>query len=139
GPNGQPGTYVTVPAEPGSTCVPTNGAFFVHGTTNTVTCTNTSGTPCIFTVIVLDDCADSCSATAISLVNCPNPDGGTYQCWSDVPPANPSLVTATNNCGQTDSVTFSETQSNQGSSCHNTITRTWTAIHLSAHLTNSCS
>src|SRR5262249_45928168 len=99
GPNGVPGAYVTLPVGSGSTCIPTNGSFFAHGTTNTVTCTNTAGTTCIFTVFVLDDCAVSCDATTINFSGCPNSDGGTYQCLNQVPSATNFVVTAVDDCG----------------------------------------
>lgn len=65
-----------------------------------------------------------------TLFGCPDPDGGTYQCLSQVPPR--ADVTATDVCRPGDDpqpvlVMFSETQSNPGSSCNNTITRTWSA------------
>ncbi|MBI4720665.1 MAG: hypothetical protein HY770_05505, partial [Chitinivibrionia bacterium] len=54
------------------------------------------------------------------------PDDNNYQCYKDVPA--PAVVTATDNCDGSLAVTFVEKQSNPGSSCDNTITRTWTAV-----------
>jgi hypothetical protein len=61
---------------------------------------------------------------------CPNPNGGTYQCLGDVPPAT-NNVSAVDNCGNDVPVTFSA--ATNGPPCSLTITRTWTAG------TNSCS
>ncbi|MFN0031427.1 MAG: T9SS type A sorting domain-containing protein, partial [Flavobacteriales bacterium] len=55
--------------------------------------------------------------------NCP--EGGTYQCYGDVPA--PATVTFTDNCDGAIIPTFNEQQSNWGESCQNMITRTWTA------------
>src|SRR5262249_25217375 len=49
----------------------------------------------------------------------------TVQCLSDVPGR--ATVTANDNCDGAITPSFSETQSNPGSSCNNVITRTWTA------------
>jgi hypothetical protein len=48
-----------------------------------------------------------------------------YQCLSQMPA--PATVTAVDNCDGAVAVSFSEAQSDPGSSCNNTITRTWTA------------
>jgi hypothetical protein len=58
------------------------------------------------------------------LTGCPPPIAS-YECYSDVPAA--ATVTANDNCDGVRPVSFSETQSDPGSSCNNTITRTWTA------------
>jgi hypothetical protein len=52
------------------------------------------------------------------------PGNITVQCLADAPT---DTVTATDNCDGTIPVTFTETQSNPGSSCNNVITRTWRA------------
>src|SRR5205823_11846051 len=76
--------------------------------------------------------------TAPVLSGCPAADGGTYQCLADVPGAPP--VTASDACGSPVRVDFSgDVQSNPGSSCNNSITRTWTATNLCNLLTSSCS
>jgi hypothetical protein len=62
---------------------------------------------------------------APELQGCPDPDGGSYQCLDDVPA--PPTVTASDNCDTDVQVDFNEHQSNPGSNCNNTITRTWTA------------
>lgn len=72
--------------------------------------------------------------TAPVLSGCPSPTAS-FQCLSQVPP--PPNVTATDNCNGTVPVTFNETQSNPGSSCNNTITRTWTATDACGN-TTSC-
>ena len=58
------------------------------------------------------------------LSGCPPPTAS-YQCLADVPAA--PTVTAQDNCDGQVAVAFNETQSNPGSSCNNTIVRTWTA------------
>jgi len=52
------------------------------------------------------------------------PDDASYQCRADVPDA--PTVTASDNCGDA-TVSLEENESNPGSDCQNTITRTWTA------------
>ncbi len=80
-----------------------------------------------------DDCGNSSTAsqtinvrdiTAPVLSGCPS-TAATYLCYEDVPPA--PTVTATDSCDPSVPVVFTETQSNPGSSCSNTITRTWSA------------
>jgi hypothetical protein len=71
---------------------------------------------CIQTITVVDN-------TPPTLDGCP--DDATYQCYGDVPA--PATVTATDICDDDVPVVFNETESNPGSSCNNTITRTWTA------------
>jgi hypothetical protein len=53
------------------------------------------------------------------------PTNANYSCYSDVPAA--ATVTALDNCSGSITPVYNETQTNQGSSCNNTITRTWTA------------
>ncbi|MBI3950073.1 MAG: HYR domain-containing protein [Acidobacteria bacterium] len=53
------------------------------------------------------------------------PANASFQCLSQVPA--PATVTALDNCDGSVPVSFSETQTNPGSSCNNTITRTWKA------------
>jgi hypothetical protein len=53
------------------------------------------------------------------------PADASFQCISQLPA--PANVTASDGCDGAVAVSFSETQSNPGSSCNNTITRKWTA------------
>src|SRR5207249_593226 len=59
-----------------------------------------------------------------------------FQCYSQVPAA--ATVTARDNCDGAVTVSFREVQSNPGSSCHNIITRTWTASDRCGN-SDSCS
>jgi hypothetical protein len=79
-----------------------------------------------------DFCGNEASCTQIITVNDDTapvltgcPDGGTFQCFADVPP--PADVTAEDNCDGPLPVDFFEDQSNPGSNCDNIIVRTWTA------------
>jgi hypothetical protein len=77
------------------------------------------------TVIVQDTMAPVLSA---------NPANASYECLASVPSA-PTL-TASDNCDGTVAVTFTETQSNPGTSCHNKIARTWSAKDTHGNTTN---
>src|ERR1051326_4805102 len=67
------------------------------------------------------------SAPPIDLSGCPDPVVS-VRCLGDVPA--PTTVTATGGCGGDVTPVFSEVQSNPGSSCHNVITRIWSASDL---------
>src|SRR5262249_23190903 len=82
--------------------------------TATDSCGNTAS--CTRTITVHD-------TTKPVLSGCPT--DATVQCLSDVPGR--ATVTANDNCDGAITPSFSETQSNPGSSCNNVITRTWTA------------
>ncbi len=118
-------TYIP-PDCSGSTvvCQPTNNAFFPVGT-NIVTCTATDPTAgtqtCTFKVIVTDPGMPVLSGCPTANTN--------VQCYANVPTA--PTVTATNACGDNVDVVLSVSESNQGSSCSNLITRCWAA-------TNAC-
>ncbi len=71
---------------------------------------------CSQTINVLDDTAPVLSNT---------PADASYICYASVPA--PAIVLASDNCQGSITPVYSESQSNQGSSCNNTITRTWTA------------
>jgi len=71
------------------------------------------------------------------LSGCPNPAGGSYQCYSQVPAA--AVVTASDNCDSNVVVNFSQSESNPGSSCSNVITRTWTATDSSGNVVETVS
>jgi hypothetical protein len=103
-------TVTTVESNPGSSC------------NNTITRTYTA----------TDGCGNSASCTQTITVNDTTgpvlsgvPPNASFQCYSQVPAA--PTVTFTDNCGASGTASFTETQSNPGSSCNNTITRTWTA------------
>jgi uncharacterized protein affecting Mg2+/Co2+ transport len=103
---------------------------FVKGTNSVVwtatdSCNNSS--TCTQKVIVVDNQKPVLSGCPSNL---------TVQCYSAVPAA--ATVTASDNCDPSVVVNFSVTQSNPGSSCNNTITRTWTATDSSGN-TASCS
>jgi hypothetical protein len=97
-----------------------NGCFRSQTRTYTATdaCGNTSTCDQVFTWKV--DHEDP------TFVDCPSPTApATYTCIDDVPA--PADVKAFDNCDGEITPVFSETQSNPGSSCQNTIVRTWTA------------
>lgn len=116
----------------GTPSVTNNAPTQFAKSTNAVIWTATDGcgnsSACTQKVIVVDN-------QAPVLNGCPAPTTNN-QCFSQVPSA--PTVTATDNCDGSVPVRFSETQSNPGSSCSNTITRTWTANDSSGN-TNSCS
>ena len=103
----------------------------------TVTCSSTDqggagcpGDPHIltYTYVALDDCgkADTCTQTITVVDNTPPvfsgcPADATVECDNVPPPANP---TATDNCGGSVTITFSEDSTG---SCPYTLTRTWEA------------
>jgi hypothetical protein len=107
-----------------------------------------TGGPCYYsrtdTWTATDDCGNSSTCqrtltwkvdrTPPELSGCPT--DGSYQCYDDVP--GPADVTAGDACDGVLSVSFSETQTNPGSSCNNTITRTWSATDDCGN-TASCS
>src|SRR5262249_13802920 len=81
-------------------------------------------------------CQDQGCTTPPVLSGCPGQSSVTFQCIADVPAA--ATVTATDCKGIQVDVSFNETQSKPGSSCNNTITRTWTATDSFGN-TASCS
>jgi hypothetical protein len=85
------------------TCDHPTGSFFGVGPT-TVQCTSTAGPTCSFTVTVNDTQAPTISA----------PANASYQCASQVPVADPSQATASDNCGAP-TVTVSQSSSGAGS------------------------
>jgi hypothetical protein len=99
------------------TCDHASGSFFGVGPT-TVQCTSTAGPTCSFTVTVNDTQNPSITA----------PPDASYQCASEVPPANPNQATASDNCGAP-TVTVSETNDGGAGSPSSPliITRTYTA------------
>jgi hypothetical protein len=107
------------------TCDHNPGDFFAVGSTN-VKCTSSAGPSCTFTVTVNDTQPPTITA----------PPDANYQCASQVPPADPSQATASDNCGAP-TVTVSESSSGAGSpSSPLIITRTYKATD-SAGLTAS--
>jgi hypothetical protein len=99
------------------TCDHLSGSFFGVGPT-TVQCTSTAGPTCSFTVTVNDTQNPTIAA----------PADASYQCLSQVPPANPTQATASDNCG-TATVTVSESDNGGAGSISSPliITRTFTA------------
>jgi hypothetical protein len=85
------------------TCDHNSGTFFPVGET-TVKCTSTLGATCSFKVTVKDTQKPSITP----------PADAAYQCASEVPPADPSQATATDNCDDP-AVTVTETSSGAGS------------------------
>ncbi len=63
--------------------------------------------------------------TPPQLLGTPDADGGTVQCFADLPP--PPMVTADDNCDGSVEVTYDQSTSSGDSSCDNTVTRTWSA------------
>lgn len=99
------------------TCDHLSGSFFPVGDTM-VTCTSSVGPECSFKVTVNDTQNPSITA----------PANATYQCASQVPPADPSQATASDNCGAP-TVTVSESNNGGAGSPASPliITRTYTA------------
>src|SRR6185436_20034979 len=85
------------------TCDHISGSFFPVGET-TVKCTSSIGATCSFKVTVKDTQKPSITP----------PADAAYQCASEVPPADPSQATATDNCDDP-AVTVTETSSGAGS------------------------
>jgi hypothetical protein len=71
----------------------------------------------------------------IEFAGCPNPNGGTYQCLGDVPPAT-NNVSAVDNCGNDVPVTFKAVTN--GPPCSLIITRIWSAVCPINGLSNYC-
>jgi Bacterial Ig domain len=69
-------------------------------------------------MIVLED-------TQLPSITCPA--GASFTCISQVPAVNVNVVTASDNCGAATVTHVGDVQSNPGSSCNNTITRTYRA------------
>jgi hypothetical protein len=104
-----------------------------------VTCTagEVMGGPCDFSQTFTYSASDTCGnpvsqdvtymwredTTAPVLEGCP--EDASYECLSEVP--EPATVTAMDDCDGELEVEYAEEQSNPGSNCENTITRTWTA------------
>ncbi|HXG65727.1 MAG TPA: hypothetical protein VNO70_11520, partial [Blastocatellia bacterium] len=95
-----------------------NGCGNTRTITRTWTATDDCGnsSSCVQTIAVVD-------TTDPVLTGCPA--DASVQCLTDVPAA--PTVTANDACDGPLTVSFTETQSNPGSSCDNVITRTWTA------------
>lgn len=96
-----------------------SGSFFNVGTTTvTLTALNSCGTAsCSFTITVND--------TENPQITCPAPV--TVSCASNVPTANPALVTATDNCPGVSVAHMGDVISNQTCTNRYTITRTYRA------------
>src|SRR2546422_8373273 len=105
------------------------------------------GTACAsnrtFTIIVTDACQNKATNTLVYTwrvdVNRPALTGlpaasTNYQCFSQVPAA--PTVTANDNCDGAIQVSYTQTQSNPGSSCNNIIKRTWSAADTCGNSTN---
>jgi hypothetical protein len=108
---------------------------------NQFTCANLGPNTVTFTVLDVNGNRSSRSATVtvrdlVPPVMAGCPSNAAYQCIALVP--QPAVVTALDNCDGNVPVVFREVQSNQGSSCNNTITRTWTATDTHGNVT-SCS
>src|SRR5204862_355189 len=112
------------------------------GCGGTVTKTaSTSGTcSATVTVTATDSCGNSASVTYSTRIDntapalSANPANASYECYLSVPAA--PTITANDNCDGPRTVSFNETQSNPGSSCSNTISRTWTASDTCGNVTN---
>jgi hypothetical protein len=118
----QCGAAVTYTAPSGDacgtvTCDHLSGSFFPVGDT-TVKCTSSVGPTCSFKVTVKDTQKPAITA----------PSNANYQCASEVPPADPTQATASDNCG-TPNVTVSDTNNGGAGSIASPmiITRTFTA------------
>jgi HYR domain-containing protein len=118
----QCGAVVTYTAPSGDacgtvTCDHLSGSFFSVGDT-TVKCTSSVGPTCSFKVTVNDTQKPAITA----------PPNASYQCAGEVPAADPSQATASDNCG-TPTVTVSETNNGGAGTIASplVITRTFTA------------
>jgi len=128
----QCGAAVTYTAPSGDacgtvTCDHLSGSFFPVGNT-TVKCTSSVGPTCSFKVIVNDTQQPKISA----------PANASYQCASEVPAADPSQATASDNCG-TPAVTVSETNNGGAGSPASPliITRTYKATDASSNTSSA--
>jgi hypothetical protein len=118
----QCGATVTYTAPSGDacgtvTCDHLSGSFFPVGDT-TVKCTSSAGPTCSFKVTVNDTQKPTVTA----------PPNASYQCVGEVPAADPSQATASDNCG-TPTVTVSDTNNGGAGTIASPliITRTFTA------------
>jgi HYR domain-containing protein len=109
------------------TCDHLSGAFFPLGDT-TVKCTSSAGPTCSFKVTVNDTQKPAITA----------PPDASYQCAGEVPAADPSQATASDNCG-TPTVTVSETNNGGAGSIASplVITRTFTATDAATNAANA--
>jgi hypothetical protein len=128
----QCGAAVTYTAPSGDacgtvTCDHVSGSFFPVGDT-TVKCTSSVGPTCSFKVTVNDTQKPAITA----------PPNASYQCASEVPVANPSQATASDNCG-TPTVTVSETNNGGAGSIASPliITRTYKATDAATNMASA--
>ena len=128
----QCGAAVTYTAPSGDacgivTCDHLSGSFFPVGVT-TVKCTSSVGPTCSFNVTVNDTQKPAITA----------PPNASYQCASEVPAADSTQATASDNCGAP-TVTVSETNNGGAGTIASplVITRTFTATDGSANTTSA--
>jgi hypothetical protein len=116
-------TYVTVTHVDGGTACASNRTFNISVADN---CGNVSNAPPVVFTWRVDTTRPTFSGLPPASTN--------YQCLAAVPTA--PTVAANDNCDGSRTVTYTETQSNPGSSCTNTITRKWSASDTCGNSTN---
>jgi uncharacterized repeat protein (TIGR01451 family) len=119
----------------------TSGTANCGGTVALSVSDNAQTCPATITVTGKDNCGNSATVTySARILTAPPtlhslPAASTnYACYSQVPAA--AAVTATDSCGGTVTVVLTSNESNPGSSCNDTITRTWTATDCAGQTTS---
>ncbi len=131
--------YSSVEAATNAAMQATSASASCAGTVVLTVSTNGTNCPATITVTATDGCGNSTNVTYTTaiLLTAPTfenpPANVTYSCYSDVPAMQP--LTAMDACGTTWSVTGTSVETAPGSSCNDTITRTWTATDCAGQTT----